>query len=89
MAPLLARALEQESDAQIKALLTLAYAQANLGNADPAARMKAVRALAETSSPAIRNVLLPLTDKAGEPDNKVRYAAITAIKAIDGRLARA
>ena len=89
MAPLLARALEKENDAQIKALLTLAYAQSNLGNADPAARLKAVRALAETSSPAIRNVLLPLTDKASEPDNKVRYAAIAAIKAIDGRLTRA
>ena len=36
MAPLLARALEKESDTQIEALLTLAHAQANLGNADPA-----------------------------------------------------
>jgi len=89
MAPLLARALEKETDPKIKGLLTLAYAQANLGNADPAARIKAVRALAETSSPAIRNVLLPLTNQAGEPDNKVRYAAISAIKAIDGRLALA
>ena len=35
MAPLLARALERETDAQIKALLTLAHAQANLGNGDP------------------------------------------------------
>jgi urea transport system permease protein len=89
MAPLLARALEKEDAAQIKALLTLAYAQANLGNADPAARMKAVRALAETSSPAVRNVLLPLTGKAHEPDDKVRYAAISAVKAIDSRLAQA
>ena len=30
MAPLLARALEKETDAQIKALLVLAHAQANL-----------------------------------------------------------
>jgi urea transport system permease protein len=89
MAPLLKRALEKETDAQIKALLTLAYAQANLGNADPATRMDAVKALAETSSPSIKSVLLPLTDKATEPDDKVRYEAIAAVKAIDSRLAMA
>lgn len=87
MAPLLARALENEIDARIKALLKLAYAQANLGNADPAARLAAVKALAETSSPTIRSVLLPLTDKANEPDNRVRFATISAVKSIDGRLA--
>lgn len=89
MAPLLAKALEKESDARIKALLTLAHAQANLGNADPAARLAAVKALAETSSPTIKSVLLPLTEKAGEPEDKVRYAAIEAVKAIDSRLAMA
>ena len=87
MAPLLARALEKETDARIKALLKLAYAQANLGNADPAARLAAVKALAETSSPTIRSVLLPLTEQTNEPDNKVRFATISAIKSIDGRLA--
>ncbi len=89
MAPLLAQALEKEGDAQIRALLTVAHAQANLGNDDPAARMAAVKALSETSSPTIKSLLLPLTDKAGEPDDKVRYEAIAAVKAIDGRLALA
>ncbi len=89
MAPLLARALAKESDARIKDLLTLAHAQANLGNADPDTRLAAVKALAETSSPAIKSVLLPLTEKAGETDDKVRYEAIAAVKAIDGRLALA
>jgi urea transport system permease protein len=87
MAPLLGRALEKETDAQIKALLTLAYAQANLGNSDPAARLAAVKALAETSSPVIKSVLLPLTEKAMEPNDRVRYAAISAVKSIDSRLA--
>jgi urea transport system permease protein len=87
MAPLLGRALEKESDAQIKALLNLAYAQANLGNSDPAARLAAVKALAETSSPVIKSVLLPLTEKAKEPNDRVRYAAISAVKSIDSRLA--
>ncbi|MGB9355490.1 MAG: urea ABC transporter permease subunit UrtB [Azonexus sp.] len=87
MAPLLARALEKESDGEIKALLTLAHAQASLGDADPAVRLAAVKALAETTSPAIKTVLLPLTEKATESDDKVRYEAIAAIKSIDGRLA--
>ena len=89
MVPLLARALEQERDHRIKELLTLAHAQANLGSADPAARLAAVKALAETSSPTIKSVLLPMTDKAGEADDQVRYEAIAAVKAIDGRLALA
>lgn len=33
--------------------------------------------------------LLPLTEKAGEPDDKVRYEAIAAVKAIDSQLALA
>ena len=87
LAPVLARALAQESEAGIKALLTTAHAQANLGNADPALRMAAVQALAGASSPAVRSLLMPLTEKAGEPDDKVRYEAIAAVKAIKGRLA--
>ena len=87
MAPLLARALDREADAGIRALLTVAHAQATLGDADPAIRLAAVKALADTASPAIRSLLQPLTDKAGEADDTVRYAAIEAVKAIDGRLA--
>jgi len=89
MAPLLGRALEKEGDGRIKVLLTLAYAQSRLGDADPAVRLAAVKALAETSSPTIRSVLLRLTEKASEPDDKVRYEAVAALQSIDGRLALA
>ena len=88
MAPLLARALEKESDARIKDLLKQAHAQASLRNTDPAVRLSAVRALSQSSSPAIKSVLLPLTEPANEKDNKVRFAAISAVKSIDARLAR-
>lgn len=87
MAPLLAKALEKESDAEIKALLTTAHAQASLANPDPAVRLAAVQALAGANSPTIKAMLQPLTDKAGEPEDKVRYAAIEAVKSIDRRLA--
>ena len=86
MAPLLAKALGKESDARIKALLSLAHAQANLANTDPAARLAAVRALSGSSSPSVKSLLLPLTEPAGEADSRVRYAAISAVKAIDGRM---
>ncbi len=43
------------------------HAQANLGSADPAVRLAAVKALAETTSPTvIRALLQPLTDKDGD-----------------------
>ena len=87
LAPLLERALKNESDAQIKELLGIAKAQADLGNADPAMRRAAVLVLGETTSPSIRALLLPLTEAAKEPDNRVRYAAISAVKAIDRRIA--
>jgi urea transport system permease protein len=80
MAEILGRAKAQESDAQIKSLLTLAHAQATLQDADPAVRLAAVRALAETASPAVKSLLLPLTDKATEADAGVRNAAIVALK---------
>lgn len=86
MAPLLAKALEKEQDAQIKSLLTTAHAQATLGHADPAVRQAAVQALAGANSPTIKAMLQPLTDKAKEPEDKVRYAAIEAVKAIERRL---
>jgi len=86
MAPLLAKALGKESDARIKALLSLAHAQANLANTNPAARLAAVRALSGSSSPSVKSLLLPLTETAGEADSRVRYAAISAVKSIDGRL---
>ena len=89
MAPLLARAWAKETEPKIKALLTLAHAQANLANPDPAMRLAAVRALSDSTSPAIKSLLLPLTDAAGEADRRVRYAAISAVKEIDGRLSRA
>ena len=86
MAPLLAKALEKERDAAIKALLTAAHAQASLGHGDAAVRLAAVQALASSSSPNIKAMLLPLTDKASEPEDKVRYAAIEAVKSIERRL---
>jgi urea transport system permease protein len=87
LAPILARALEKESDAGIKALLTAAHAQANLASPDAAARLAAVKALGEAPSANVRNLLLPLTNESGEPDMQVRIAAIQSLKAVESKLA--
>ena len=87
LVPLLERAIGSEKVAEIKDLLTIAHAQANLGNRDASARLSAVRLLAESSGAGIKNLLQPLTDKANEPDDRVRYEAIAAIKSIERRLA--
>ena len=87
LVPLLERAIGSEKVAEIKDLLTTAHAQANLGNRDASARLSAVRLLAESSGAGIKNLLQPLTDKANEPDDRVRYEAIAAIKSIERRLA--
>ncbi|WP_018605847.1 urea ABC transporter permease subunit UrtB [Uliginosibacterium gangwonense] len=89
LAPVLARALSQEKDDKVKALLQLAHAQANLRNPDPAARVAAIKALAGSSSPVIKSALLPLMNKANEADENVRLAAGAAVKEIDARLSRA
>ncbi|MEW6163489.1 MAG: urea ABC transporter permease subunit UrtB [Pseudomonadota bacterium] len=87
LAPLLARALEKESDAGIKALLVAAHAQANLGSANAADRLAAVKALGDVPSPNTRNLLLPLTKESGESDLEVRRAAIQSLKAVESQLA--
>jgi urea transport system permease protein len=89
MAPLIARALDKERDARIRELLALTQARIHLAHGDPESRLAAVRVLADSSSPAIRNLLLPLTGPTGEADSRVRRAAIFAIKSIDARLTRA
>ena len=87
LAPLLARALGQEGDPAIRSLLRTAHAQASLAHPDPETRLAAVRTLGESGAPAIKAALQPLAEKAGEPDDRVRYAAIEAIKSIERRLA--
>ncbi len=87
MAPVLAKALARETDPQIKHLLKLAHAQANLGSADADARLAAVQALADDATPNTRNLLLPLLDPATEADARVRTAAKSSLKLIESRLA--
>ena len=86
LVPVLAQALAKETDGKIKALLKQAHAQSSLASPDVAARLAAVRSLAESASPNTRGLLLPLLVPANEPDEAVRQAAKQSIEAIESRL---
>jgi urea transport system permease protein len=76
MAPLLEKALSQESDARIKELLAQAHAITTLKDAQPAVRIAAAKALAGSGDPNVKNMLYALTQKANESDMAVRLAAV-------------
>jgi len=88
MLPLIANALERETDPQIKKMLTLVQASVQLKSADAAVRMTAVKALALSDSPNTKMLLLRLLegDSHTEPDAKVRAEAQATLKAVQSRL---
>ena len=92
MLPLLAKALEKETDPELKALLTLIQASVQIKSADTALRLTAVRALASSSSSSTKTLLLALLEKKGdewaEPDAMVRAEAKISLEVVEGRLVK-
>jgi urea transport system permease protein len=91
--PLVTKALDKETDPQIKSILQMAAATANLQSPDPAIRKSAVQTLSESSNANLRPVLTQMLEKNPdgsyiEPDEGVRVAAVGTISAINARLAR-
>ncbi|MET0964648.1 MAG: urea ABC transporter permease subunit UrtB, partial [Noviherbaspirillum sp.] len=91
-APLIVKALTQEKDPEIRPLLELAAATANLQSDDPAVRRAAALALAGSSNASLRPVLRGMVDKSAdgsysEPDENVRAAAATTLQKLERRLA--
>jgi urea transport system permease protein len=91
--PLLAKALDKETDARVKGALVLAHAQSSLKSDDPAVRLAAVKALGGSGNPNIRTLLAALLEKKdgvpAEPDARVRLEAQASLKAVERRLALA
>jgi len=92
MLPLVRRALEKETDAEIKAALELIAATFQVKSGDKTERLEGIRALATSDSPGTRALLgsVLLKDKDGrfvEPDEALRQAAQASLKAVQGRLA--
>lgn len=91
--PLIRKALAQESDADIRQILQVLIATANLHAPDAAARKLAVQALAGSSDarllPTLQAMLAKGADgKANEADESVQLAAIETIHQIKGRVWR-
>ena len=87
------KALATEPDADVRKILVLASARANLTAADVAKRLKAVQTLAESSDPNVRAMLADRLVKEGEafrePAAEVRTAIEYAVRAIERRIALA
>ncbi|MDB5951159.1 MAG: urea transporter permease [Massilia sp.] len=86
--PLIRKALARESDAEIKAVLQLLLAVADLRSPDAAVRKAAVTSLAGSSNAALRPLLQSMLGATVETDPAVRVAAAGALREIDGRIAR-
>jgi urea transport system permease protein len=91
--PLIAKALEKETDPDIKATLQMVAATANLRAPEAATRKAAAETLAESSNASLKPALLQMLEKNpdgsyAEPDEAVRIAVVHTISAIDARLAR-
>ena len=92
MLPLIARALTKESDAEIKGVLTLIRASLQLKNKDAAIRLAAAKALAESTNPTTKTLLLGLLERNAsgaylEPDEGLRAEAQLSLRAVETRLA--
>ncbi len=91
--PLITKALEKETDPEIKSILKLVAATANLQSPDAAKRKAAVEALADSTNAGLKPALMQMLAKNAdgsyaEPDESVRAAVVKTISAINAHLAR-
>ncbi len=90
--PLVTKAIEKESDAEVRALLVLTQATLQLQMKDPSVRLAAVKALAVSTNPNTRILLLGVLEKKGgeyvEPDVGVRAEAERSLREVEARLSR-
>ena len=84
MLPLVNKALEKEADPDIKPLLELVAAGAQLKSGDKAARLAAIVTLGESTSPNSKTLL---AEAARDADEDIRIAAQKSLRAVEGRLA--
>ena len=84
--PLLAQAQAKEDDDAVRDALTLAMANLQLVDANPAVRLAAVRLLGETGEPLARTRLENLLQPGVESDAGVRTAAETSLAQVKRKL---
>ena len=85
MAPQLQGLLDKETDAEVKEMLNLNLALANLKAADKAVRLQAIEAVSGNIQPAVRN---HLTELVTDSDPDIAKAAQAAVRSIEDKVAR-
>jgi urea transport system permease protein len=91
MLPLLNRALEQETDPEIKSIVEMTRATLQLKDPDAKVRLGAVKTLADSGNPNLKIVLAAMLEKGAngaynEPDENVRAAARQSLRELESRL---
>jgi urea transport system permease protein len=84
MLPLVKKALEKESDAEIKPLLELTASSMEMKSGDKQLRLAAIRRLGESSSPNSRTLL---SEAVTDTDEDIRIAAQKSLRQVQGGLA--
>ncbi len=84
MLPLVKKALDKEADPDIKSLLQLVAAGAQMKSGDRAERIAAIRTLGESTSPNSRTLLAAA---ARDTDEDIRIEAQKSLREVEGRLA--
>jgi len=84
MLPLVKRALEKETDADIRPLLALVASSMQMKGGDKAERLAAIRMLGGTTSPNSKTLL---AEAARDADEDIRAEAQKGLRAVEGRLA--
>jgi urea transport system permease protein len=89
--PLLDRALQKETDAEIRAIVELTRATLQLKDADSNVRLSAVKTLAASGNQNLKILLAAMLEKGAngqynEPDENVRGAARSSLRDIESRL---
>src|SRR5205823_13706404 len=84
-------ALAKEADSEIKESLALTKAAIHLASKDRATRHAAIRALAESSNPTTKTLLLGVLEQKGgtyvEPDAELRAEADKSLRSVETKLA--
>ena len=81
MLPLVQKALDKETDPEIRAVLQMTAAAAQVREGDKTSRIAAIRLLASSGNRTL------LVEAASDPDEDIRREAQKSLRAIDGRLA--
>ncbi len=84
MLPLIQKALEKETDPEIRAVLEMTAASAQLKDGSKEARLAAIMMLGTGSHPDSKTLLL---EAAADPDEDIRREAHKSLRAVEDRLA--